>query len=209
MKRIFATALPNTSLPQQTTLTPVPVNNNPQAASVVTGTSSTTGLSLPNTAVTVTPAHSAHHSAVVQPSNSPQQQQQQPQPLQIPIGLMASVSKAAMASAAAANIESNPSSNSSVTVSLTSSKPNLVGLGGPQQHPVPMVLEDREEVIPFSQAPSVIVTPAPLNSNGGIVKLPAVSNNLTIVDNGKVEVTPIKETEPVLQLSQAKKAKFD
>ena len=208
MKRIFATALPNTSLPQQTTLTPVPVNNNPQAA-VVTGTSSTSGLSLPNTAVTVTPAHSAHHSAVVQPSNSPQQQQQQPQPLQIPIGLMASVSKAAMASAAAANIESNPSSNSSVTVSLTSSKPNLVGLGGPQQHPVPMVLEDREEVIPFSQAPSVIVTPAPLNSNGGIVKLPAVSNNLTIVDNGKVEVTPIKETEPVLQLSQAKKAKFD
>ena len=40
VKRIFATALPNTSLPQQTTLTPV-VNNNPQA---VTGS-----LSLPNT----------------------------------------------------------------------------------------------------------------------------------------------------------------
>jgi len=255
VKRIFATALPNTSLPQQTTLTPV-VNNNPQA---VTGS-----LSLPNTAVTVTPAHSQHGSVVV--SNSPHQK-----PLQIPIGLMAT-----SVSHSKANIESN--ANNSVTVSLTTStskpgggpqggNPQVMGsmgsmqghmtLGGHHQYhqidrPV-TVLEDREEIIPFSQGghnntpsgvsqgghPTVIVTPAPLNSNNGIalkthqIHQHQVSsnqnsfqnqNNPNPIDNGngnngKVEVTPIKDITPmshggaatatVIQVSEAKKAKFE
>jgi len=249
VKRIFATALPNTSLPQQTTLTPV-VNNNPQAVSG--------SLSLPNTAVTVTPAHSQHGSVVV--SNSPHHK-----PLQIPIGLMAT-----SVSHSKANIESN--ANNSVTVSLTTSKPGggppggnpqVMGsmgsmqghmtLGGHHQyHQIdrPMtVLEDREEIIPFSQGghntpsgvsqgghPTVIVTPAPLNSNNGIalkthqIHQHQVSSNQNSFqnqnpnpidngngNNGKVEVTPIKDipmshggaTATVIQVSEAKKAKFE
>lgn len=216
------------------------------------------------TAVTVTPAHSQHGSVVV--SNSPHQK-----PLQIPIGLMAT-----SVSHSKANIESN--ANNSVTVSLTTStskpgggppggNPQVMGsmgsmqghmtLGGHHQYhqidrPV-TVLEDREEIIPFSQGghnntpsgvsqgghPTVIVTPAPLNSNNGIalkthqIHQHQVSsnqnsfqnqNNPNPIDNGngnngKVEVTPIKDITPmshggaatatVIQVSEAKKAKFE
>ena len=180
-----------------------------------------------------------------------------------------------------ANIESN--TNNSVTVSLTTStskpsggppggNPQVMGsmgsmqghmtLGGHHQyHQIdrPMtVLEDREEIIPFSQGghntpsgvsqgghPTVIVTPAPLNSNNGIaLKTHQVhqhqlssnqinsgiqnsfqnQNNPNPIDNGnsgnngKVEVTPIKDipmshggaaTATVIQVSEAKKAKFE
>ena len=213
------------------------------------------------TAVTVTPAHSQHGSVVV--SNSPHQK-----PLQIPIGLMAT-----SVSHSKANIESN--TNNSVTVSLTTStskpgggpqggNPQVMGsmgsmqghmtLGGHHQYhqidrPV-TVLEDREEIIPFSQGghnntpsgvsqgghPTVIVTPAPLNSNNGIalkthqVHQHQVASNQNSFqnqnpnpidngngNNGKVEVTPIKDipmshggaTATVIQVSEAKKAKFE
>ena len=220
------------------------------------------------TAVTVTPAHSQHGSVVV--SNSPHSK-----PLQIPIGLMAT-----SVSHSKANIESN--ANNSVTVSLTTStskpgghgppggNPQVMGsmgsmqghmtLGGHHQyHQIdrPMtVLEDREEIIPFSQGghnntlsgvshgghPTVIVTPAPLNSNNGIalkthnLHQHQVSSNQNSLqnsfqnsfqnqnpnpidngNNGKVEVTPIKDipmshggaTATVIQVSEAKKAKFE
>ena len=130
-------------------------------------------------------------------SNSPQQ------PLQIPIGLMATPSTVSKA----VNV-----SNSSVTVSLTpSSKANLVGLGyapgvhgGHHQGPPPMVLEDREEIIPFSQAPSapaVIVTPAPLNG-GNLVKTgPPMDNGGKVEVTGPIQVVSSQETakKPRLQ----------
>ena len=114
-------------------------------------------------------------------SNSPQQ------PLQIPIGLMATPSTVSKT----VNV-----SNNSVTVSLTpSSKANLVGLGyapGGHQGPPQMVLEDREEIIPFSQAPSgpaVIVTPAPLNG-GSIVKTgPPIDNGSKVEVTGPIQVS--------------------
>ena len=139
----------------------------------------------------------AQHSA----SNSPQQ------PLQIPIGLMATPSTGVQTPSKAVNV-----SNSSVTVSLTpSSKANLVGLGyapgihgGHHQGPPPMVLEDREEIIPFSQAPSapaVIVTPAPLNG-GNLVKTgPPMDNGGKEEVTGPIQVVSSHETakKPRLQ----------
>ena len=108
--------------------------------------------------------------------------------------MMASVgqsSQAAAAKMAAAVASAEPSS---VTVSLTSnngvgSNPIHTGsiVSNPGYPPQLKIEEVREEVIPYSQTPAVIVTPAPLLSTNGLIKSmtsEVIRNN----DKTKVEV---------------------
>ena len=184
-------------------------------------TTSGGSITLPNSAVTVTPTMNA------------QLQQHQPQ-LQLPMSVAANL----LASVTKANVEVTPAmikhvdlpvnprvhsaevtNNSSVTVSLTpAAGPQFGGTGVPVSTSIPVV--DREEVIQSSQhhhlnsiigtshqsvtqPPSVIVTPAPINFNNGNM-IHKSENKHTV--STKVEVTPILEMD---NCSEAKRQKLE
>ena len=183
-------------------------------------TTSGGSITLPNSAVTVTPTNA-------------QQNMHQPQ-LQLPMSVAANL----LASVTKANVEVTPTmikhvdlpvnprvhsaevtNNSSVTVSLTpAAGPQFGGPGVPVSTSIPVV--DREEVIQSSQhhhlnsiigtshqsvtqPPSVIVTPAPINFNNGNM-IHKSENKHTV--STKVEVTPILEMD---NCSEAKRQKLE
>ena len=185
-----------------------------------TFTTSGGSITLPNSAVTVTPTMNA------------QLQQHQPQ-LQLPMSVAANL----LASVTKANVEVTPAmikqvgepvnhprvhsevmNNSSVTVSLTPAPAGPIGPIPPVSTSIPVV--DREEVIQSSQhhhlnsiigtshpsvtqPPSVIVTPAPINFNNGNM-IHKSENKHTV--STKVEVTPILEMD---NCSEAKRQKLE
>ena len=156
VKRIF-TAMP--SVPSSAAAS---LSQHPQVS-----LSSGGSITLPNSAVTVTPTN-------VNPAPGGGLQQQPPQ-IQLPMSVAANLNvvKQPMFSEAA-NM-----SSSSVTVSLTPAIPEV----------------EREEVIGNSQPPSVIVTPAPaiLNNGTAAAALLKSENVHGAPFSTKVEVTPIIE----------------
>ena len=183
-------------------------------------TSGGSSITLPNSAVTVTPTNAQHQPNMHQP--------QLQLPMSVAANLLASVTKANVEVTPAmikpVDLPVNPrvhhsagevTNNSSVTVSLTPAP--AVPIGVPVSTSIPVV--DREEVIQSShhltsiigtshqsvtQPPSVIVTPAPINFNNGNMVHKSENKHTTV--STKVEVTPILEMD---NGSEAKRQKLE
>ena len=222
VKRIFA-AMPTSvaaSTVASTITQPLTTHHHHHVQSPSFTTSGGSSITLPNSAVTVTPTNAQQQPNMHQP--------QLQLPMSVAANLLASVTKANVEVTPAmikpVDLPVNPrvhhsagevTNNSSVTVSLTPAP--AVPIGVPVSTSIPVV--DREEVIQSShhltsiigtshqsvtQPPSVIVTPAPINFNNGNMVHKSENKHTTV--STKVEVTPILEMD---NCSEAKRQKLE